>query len=197
MVRYENKSPKDSEFLGHVTTKKELEKLFYTSLRCKTNMGKYYCLREWIDLDDEYRCFWNNGLVAISSESKKKPDIVEILNYVKLIKDKIKFNKCVFDLGYIKETNKLIFIEYNSWETNLGAHRFNWNDDKEIFYCPDNIVVRWVGGEFKVNDDLVKINVLPNNNYEKFNNGVFDFLELSYPSNYLITEKYIYISNDI
>ena len=34
MIRYENKSPKDSEFWGPVSTKEELINVFYTSLRC-------------------------------------------------------------------------------------------------------------------------------------------------------------------
>ena len=33
MTRYENKSPKDSEFWGPISTKKELINLYYTSLR--------------------------------------------------------------------------------------------------------------------------------------------------------------------
>jgi hypothetical protein len=199
MVRYENKSPKDSEFWGPVSTKKELEQIFYTSLRCKTNMGKYYCVREWIDLGDEYRCFWNNGLVAISSESKNQPPTEQIINYINLIKDKIKYNRCVFDLAHIKETNDLIFIEYNSWETNSGAHRFDWNIDREIFYCSENIVIRWDGGEVLVKNDSIKKYIVQSDNYEKFimDTNKYEFIQLIYPSNYLITDKYIYVSNDV
>ena len=93
MIRYENKSPKDSESWGSVSTKEELINVFYTSLRCKTNPGKYYCVREWIELgsfeEEEYRCFWNNGLVAVSSESDTEPKINEILDYITKIKDYI------------------------------------------------------------------------------------------------------------
>ena len=48
---------------------------------------------------------------------------------------------------FIKETDELIFIEYNSWETNSGSHKFDWNDDKEIFYNGDCIVIRWTYNE--------------------------------------------------
>ena len=196
MVRYENKSPKDSEFWGAISTKKELENVFYTSLRCKTNPGKFYCVREWIDLSNEYRCFWNNRLVAISSESIIKPPIEKLLEYVNKIKSSIKYHKCVFDIGFVKETNELIFIEYNSWETNSGSERFDWNDDKEIFYHGDSIVIRWNGGEEKI-EKIEKIeNKLLENKF-KMDLDLYMFVENNYPSNYLITEKNIYISNDI
>ena len=198
MVRYENKSPKDSEFWGPISTKKQLENLFYTSLRCKTFPGKFYCVREWIDLSNEYRCFWNNGLVAISSEDTIKPPIEKILEYINEISSSIKFHRCVFDIGFIKETNELIFIEYNSWETNSGSHRFDWNDDKEIFYHASSTVIRWNGGEEKIKNNLFNI-FLKDNVQNKFsmNTDLYEFVQNNYPSNYLITEKYIYVSNDI
>lgn len=202
MVRYENKSPKDSDTWGPISTKNELVNLFYTSLRCKTNPGQYYCVREWINLGCEYRCFWNNGLVAVSSEGDIKPPIEQIFNYIQMIKHKIKFHKCVFDLAHITNTNELIFVEYNSWETNSGAHRFNWSDDKEIFYCVDkNITIRWNGGEIKVSNYLTNLTVLTvlTNSFKKFqmDNNIYEFVQLTYPSNYLITNKHIYISNDV
>ena len=200
MVRYENKSPKDSDYWGPISTKKELEIIFYTSLRCKTNPGKYYCIREWIELGDEYRCFWNNGLVAISSENSIEPPLEQIFEYINVLSPHIQFHKCVFDIAHIKETNELIFIEYNSWESNSGAHRFDWNDDREIFYCSENIVVRWNGGELKVNSKLKANDNLPllfNDNKFVMDNELYKFVQLKYPANYLITEKYIYISNDV
>lgn len=196
MVRYENKSPKDSEYWNFVTTKKELINLFYTSLRCKTNPGKYYCVREWIELSDEYRCFWNNGLVAISSESSNKPPVEDILDYIVQIKDFIYFNRCVFDIAHIKETNKLIFIEYNSWQSNSGAHRFDWCEDMEIFYDPKFIVIRWDGGEIQINHDLMnRVEI----QYDEFymDSNLYEFIKPSNPCNWLITDKYVYISNDV
>ena len=199
MVRYENKSPKDSDLWGPISTKADLVNLFYTSLRCKTNPGKFYCVREWIDLGCEYRCFWNNGLVAISSEADIQPPIEQIFNYIDTFKHKIKFHKCVFDLAHIANTNELIFIEYNSWETNSGAHRFNWSDDKEIFYYENrtSTTIRWNGGQIVVCNDLAINN--PIDNFTKFqtDSQIYEFVQLTYPANYLITHKYVYVSNDI
>ena len=197
MIRYENKSPKDSEFWGPVSTKKELEKIFFTSLRCKTNPGQYYCIREWIELGDEYRCFWNNGLVAISSETTYEPPFKQIFEYIKIIKKNIHFHRCVFDIAHIKDTNELIFIEYNSWESNSGAHKFDWNNDKEIFYCSENIVIRYNGGELRINNELNTNKIMPSCTKFIMNNELYEFVQLNYPLSYLITEKYIYISNDI
>jgi len=45
MVRWENKSPKDSDLWGPVSTSQQVKDLFYTSLRCKTNPGKIFSLR--------------------------------------------------------------------------------------------------------------------------------------------------------
>ena len=200
MVRYENKSPKDSELWGPISTKKQLEELFYTSLRCKTNPGKFYCIREWIELSNEYRCFWNNGLVAISSEDTIRPDIEKILDYIYRISSSVKYHRCVFDIAFIKETNELIFIEYNSWETNSGAHKFDWNDDKEIFYNGDCVVIRWNCGEERIKNKLFGLYVNNNdNNNNKFimDNQIYKCVQNIYPSNYLITDKYIYISKDV
>lgn len=196
-TRYENKSPKDSEFWGPISTKEELINLYYTSLRCKTNPGKYYCVREWIDLGDEYRCFWNNGLIAISSESEFEPPINQILNYINSIKSKIFYNRCVFDISHIKETNELIFIEFNSFESNSGAHRFDWIDDTHIFYSPEKITIKWLTGQKEIYDNLLKVNSTLEYIIFKMNNELYEFVKLNKPSNYLITEKYIYIANDI
>lgn len=210
MVRYENKSPKDSEFWGSISTKEELIKIFYTSLRCKTNQGKYYCVREWINLaDSEYRCFWNNGLVAISSESNYEPPINEILEYINNIKNKIIYNRCVFDIAHMYDSNKinnlgdLMFIEYNSWESNSGAHRFNWYENTEELYNSTNeITIKWLNGEKKINQSITNLNRINYTNYLLDN----EMLSLLYknkilkpikPTNYLITEKYVYITNDI
>jgi len=202
MTRYENKSPKDSEFFDSgISTKKELLNLYYTSLRCKTNPGKYYCVREWVEMGDEFRCFWNNKLVAISSESDNKPKINIILNYINSIKHRITFNKCVFDIAFLKDSEEMIFIEYNSWESNSGAHRFDWKHDTDIFYneINDEITIRWNSNELKVNLNISNIITIIPKNYEKFvmNETLYEFIKPCKPSNWLITDKFIYISNDI
>jgi hypothetical protein len=203
MVRYENKSPKDSELWGPVTTKKELINVFYTSLRCKTNKGKYICVREWVDLNEnEYRCFWNNGLVAVSSESECEPPIEKILNYINSIKNKIFYNRCVFDIGELLDTSELCFIEFNSWETNSGGHRFDWTNDTEILYQLNNIqniTFRWKNGEKIVADNLInKYDTYANvNSDSNIDIDMYEIIKPSEPSNYLITDKYVYITNDI
>lgn len=206
MVRYENKSPKDSEFWTHISTKQELINLFYTSLRCKTNPGKIYCVRQWIDLKDEYRCFWNGSLVAISSESDLEPPIDKIIEYIKKISSLICYNRCVFDIAHLVETNELIFIEYNSWESNSGGHRFNWLDDTDILYSSNNCIttIRWANGEkiiplisnTNVNTNAnANANAITINTITNFDNYVI--LKPLKPSNWLVTEKHIYVTNDI
>lgn len=209
MVRYENKSPKDSEFWGPVSTKKELQNIFYTSLRCKTNPGKKVCVRQWKNLGDEYRCFWNNKLVAVSSESELEPPINQILEYIQKITPLICYHKCVFDIAHLSDsadpadstdTNKLIFIEYNSWESNSGAHRFDWLDDTEVFYLADCVTFRWTNHEKKVYDGVNKR--LTNNETQNMatfitNFDTYTILKPQKPSNWLITEKFIYVANDI
>jgi hypothetical protein len=207
MIRYENKSPKDSEFWGPVEKKEELINVFYTSLRCKTNKGKYICIREWIDLQqNEYRCFWNNGLVAVSSESDNEPPIEKILTYINSIKNKIFYNRCVFDIGELLDRFELCFIEFNSWETNSGGHRFDWINDTEILYQSNNIqniTFRWKNGENIISDNLIKkhnidiktdINTNTNTNFDI---NMYEIIKPSEPSNYLVTDKYIYLTNDI
>jgi len=204
IVRYENKSPKDSEFWQPISTKYELINLFYTSLRCKTNPGSFYCVRQYMKLGEEYRCFWNNGLVAISSDSNEKPNIQELVNYIKSISSYIPYHRCVFDISQVDDPNwpdKYIFVEFNSWETNSGGHKFNWKDDTEIFYENENnyVSVRWGGGECVVLATSVKYNYF--NTIDKINK--LDFLttytikKYNYYQNTLFTEKYIYIANDI
>lgn len=213
MVRYENKSPKDSDYWGPISTKKELINLFYTSLRCKTNSGHIFCVRKWMDLGDEYRCFWNNGLVAVSAELELEPPIEKILEYIKKISPKIKFNRCVFDISHVANSDELIFVEYNSWESNSGAHRFNWLDDTEVLYDAKEITFKWLNGEKKIpllnnQQGFQSLSGIAIENFsqeypqEKLQRGLPEFVcylpvKPSNPSNWLVTDKHIYIANDI
>ena len=204
MVRYEGKSPKDSEFWGPVSTKKELIDVFYTSLRCKTNPGKVYCVRKWEELTHEYRCFWNGTLVAVSSELDIEPPIDQIIEYIKKISYDICYNKCVFDIAHLAKSNELIFVEYNSWESNSGAHRFDWIVDTEVFYLPEYITFRWSTGEKKIPIINFPINETFNENINKVKNSTIinDFSNYivtkpCVPSNWLVTDKHIYVANDV
>jgi hypothetical protein len=169
MLRYENKSPKDSEFWGHVSTKQEMLHLFDTSLRCKSNKGSKYCIREWKELGSEYRCFWNNKLVAISAETDDEPDIQKILDYIRTIRNRIFYNRCVFDIAIERTTGNFIFVEYNSWETNSGAHRFDWVEDTTTFYDSLGIVIRWNNGETVINEIISNDDFIRFNNFEQIN----------------------------
>lgn len=196
MVRWENKSPKDSKYWGPVSTKEEVERVFNTSLRCKTNPGKIYCFRPWIKMYDEYRCFWNGTLRAVGATIDDKLDktiVTEIIEYINIISDRIPYIRCVFDICKIREGDNMIFkiIEFNSWETLSGATSFDWTDDTEIFYdrpifiyfkSPSYFEMRLIFDSYSVakrQDEK-----LP----DDYNLG---------DGNYVILKGHIYISNDI
>ncbi len=200
MVRYENKSPKDSEFLGPITSKKELIKVFYTSLRCKTNQGEYLCIRKWQDnIDKEYRCFWNLKLVAVGAETFETGTIDikschKIIDYINNIK--IPYKRCVMDIAEINGAFKV--IEFNSWETNSGAYPFSWTDDTEILY-PDFSLNNYEI-IFKQNENENKIEVKNDNpiTYNKIDvNKISKILKPFKPANWVITDNFIFITTDI
>lgn len=196
MVRYENKSPKDSEFWGPVSNKNEVNNLFYTSLRCKKNKGNYLCIREWKDnIKYEFRCFWNYRLVAVCIQEYdlcKKTVINKILNYISQIE--LPYYRCVFDICFID--NDIYLIEFNSWESNSGGNLFNWIDDTHILY-PDNsnIVFRFGKEDIIINLDnkISKILSIDLN----FNVKHLKFIKPYKAENWLITDKYVYITDDI
>ncbi len=209
MARYENKSPKDSEYWGPITTKEELLKIFYTSLRCKTNQGKYLCIRKWQDnlcigkwqdnIGKEYRCFWNTRLVAVGVESFEEGEIDvttchSIIDYVQSIN--IPYERCIMDICYID--NKFMLIEFNSWETNSGAYPFSWNEDTEILY-PDFSLGSY-DIEFRHGQNARKINMKIDNplTYQKVDVNKLDKIIRPYKvCNYVVTDKYLYVSTDI
>lgn len=187
MVRYENKSPKDSEFWGPATTPEEVKKIFYTSLRCKTNPGKLICIREWIDdIHEEYRCFWNCGLVAANCPSHR---IFEIINFVYSFP--IPYYRCVLDIAIIK--NRLYLIEFNSWEVNSGAKPFDWIDDTDIFYHSDQCVCRWLDESFSVETKRIKVPSA----FRSVEVETLEILAPTQPSNWVVTPDYLYVANDI
>ncbi|XWV26082.1 putative orfan [Tupanvirus soda lake] len=201
MVKYENKSPKDSEYWGPMKTKKDIINVFNTSLRCQTHIGKYLCIREWNDcIEEEYRCFWNKGFVACGAQSYdtifEMEKCLEIKNYVDRIKNFIPYQRCVFDIAKIGETFKL--IEFNSWETNCGAFPFDWIIDTEIMY-PDvsknfhTIIFR------STNNSEIKIiePILNPISFIQLGLKNIKILKPKRPSNWLITEKYLYVTTDI
>lgn len=62
---------------------------------------------------EEYRCFWNSGLVAVSGylECNLNNEMVNlIMKYIESIKDRIAFIRCVFDICRVKDANGDDFI---------------------------------------------------------------------------------------
>jgi hypothetical protein len=140
MVRWENKSPKDSKYWGPVSNKNEVKRVFYTSLRCKYGIqGKIYCFRPWIKTYDEYRCFWNGTLKAVSGDDTfilDAENIRKIYSYLLSVANRIPYHRCVFDICRVNENDELVFkiIEFNSWETNSGANHRDWVKYTDILY---------------------------------------------------------------
>ena len=203
MVRYENKSPKDSEYWGPVTCKEEVINIFYTSLRCKSNTGEYLCIREWCDsIQQEFRCFWNTRLVAVGIEDFESRELdsdtcQRLLNYVNEIADRIPYQRCVLDIALLAGPEFKI-IEFNSWETNSGAYPFDWKEDTEILY-PDftqntyPIVFRH--GKFQKTFEVKMEN--QEKEVEEIDISQIQILKPQKSSNWLVTDNYIYITTDI
>lgn len=200
MVRWENKSPKDSEHWGPVSTKEEVERVFHTSLRCKTNPGKIYCFREWIKMYDEYHCFWNGSLCAVSGPPEHDFDertIDKIMLYINSIQGRIPYIRCVFDICQIIENGELVFkiIEFNSWETLAGAEFFNWVDDTEQFYDSNEIAFK-TRSFYSTRPKLQSLINLPQlETIPKPSN--FVIIGLEEHNNYLNIGEYLYMYNDI
>ncbi len=212
MVRWENKSPKTSPEWGSVNTREQALHLFATSLRCQDpdKKGKIYCVREWIPgITAEYRCFYNQRLAAVSAQCEVEPPHEEILAYLAKFIPQIPYYRCVFDIA--KTPDGYLVIEFNSWETNAGAHYLNWRDDTEIFYegqdTPNQVVFKW--GEQPQQSKTVEFDQ-PKNLLCKditFKGTVVndnDWTEMKItlmtpktPSCWLVTDKYIYVANDI
>ncbi len=201
MVRYENKSPKDSEFWGPCKTKTDVIKIFATSLRCRKYKGKYLCFRKWNhDIIKEYRCFWNCGLVACSCDIFSNiAECQSIVDYVNSIQHLIPYNKCVFDIVLVNgDTIEFKLVEFNSWETNSGGHTFSWIDDTEILY--PTMTQKEISMVFR-SDNKTEIKIMRPNSII-FEPSLIDTNQIKVikpwkPSNWLVTDKFIYITTDI
>jgi hypothetical protein len=206
MVRWENKSPKDNKDLwGPVSTKAEVIELFKGSLRCQMNKGKIYCIRKWTDnLGLEFRCFWNEQIVAICMEPTNEyinPPINELLKYISSIAHRIPFYRCVMDIA--KTVDGFVLIEFNSWETNSGAYGLHWTDNTGIFYPTHNyeemdhhITFRANGKNEKIVFDQSKIIKRVPIVGLPLNENI-TIQKPNRPSNWLVTDKFLYVANDI
>ena len=199
MTRHEHKSPSDSEHFGPIGTKKEMEKIFYTSLTCRTKPGKSYCVRKWMDLEKiEYRCTWNNYLTGVSTDCEVDTDIeslLKLITYVKSIEYAIPFTKCVFDIGIIKDTQKYILIEFNSWETMSKPHYFNWIDHTEFLYNHNGMTSVKTGP--KNNTIQIKYNEPPIPYSFDINSTEIVIMDPIVPSGWIVNKGYLYVVNDI
>lgn len=215
MVRYEHKSPKDSEYWTYCTSYDQIKKILDTSLTAINNPGKYLCIRKWYDdIKYEFRCFWNKQLVAVADHSSLKNQILKlnphmqnkIIDYISSISHKIPYIRCIMDIC-IHNDNQIKIIEFNSWESNSGALPFDWIDDTDILY--PNFRKSSISVHFRSADQLYNsyINTV-NKSYDKYDDNankhkiktIFDemiVINTSYPSSWLKTEKYIYVMSDI
>lgn len=225
MVRYENRSPKDSEHWGPCGTPEEAQNIFKTSLRCHRGAGKYICVREWCDdIFREYRCFWNQRLCAVGYGADQEfvfdeSNCQDIIHYVDSIKDLIPYHRCVFDIAVMK-SGRYVLVEFNSWETNSGAQPFDWKRDTEIMYPDTSIASNKI--HFKsLNNTMVlpggpavnrKLRTKDQNNEDKLFISRYDSRQITdlvgsvdnmvgsainCRSNCVITDQYIIVSTDI
>lgn len=194
IVKWENKSPKDSEYWGPINGNdinfhEKVKQQFYTSLRCRGSeiKGKYYCFREFIELEKiEFRCFYNRRLVAVGAQTHENGNfnnINKILEFVDKISPHFPYYRCVFDLAIRKDNQELIFIEFNSWETNSGSFPFDWIDDTDILYPEKGNVItfRW-----KENNTIIFHGPESNMNFD------LEFLFSTEKGNYYKTDIYLY-----
>jgi hypothetical protein len=207
MVRWENKSPKTSPDWGPVSTREQALNLFKTSLRCQDpdKKGQIYCVREWIPgITAEYRCFYNQRLRAVSAQNESEPPHQEILDYLRQFIPYIPYYRCVFDIA--KTPDGYLVIEFNSWETNAGAHYFNWTDDTEIFYegddTPNQVIFKWGEHSKTIEFHQPKSQICKEMTLQGTLINDSDWANMKImipvvPSSWLVTDKYIYVANDI
>ena len=212
MVRWQNKSPKDSPNWGPVSTKEDVEKLFYTSLRCKDISGdngdisgdsedkKIYCFRPWIETYEEFRCFWNGTLKVVSSNGNNNfsNDMIKLLySYLAYIANRIPYHRCVFDICRINENNKLSFkiIEFNSWETNSCGYHIDWKLNTDMLYG-DTSFVYFVDSNRIVNlHSFFYLSYIPRFSNTKSISKICPDNIIS--GDYLYHNGFLYIHNDI
>ncbi len=207
MVRYEHKSPKDSEYWTSCTTYDQIQKIFATSLTARTHPGKYLCIRKWYDISCEFRCFWNKQLVAVADHSKNQilnnsSDFNDqIITYCNTIAHRIPYIRCVIDICILKD-GQIKIIEFNSWESNCGALPFNWIDDTDILY--PNLTKPLIPIHFRSANQSINYTINVPNKFQTSSLSLSqsnligeDIVNSLHPSNWLKTEKYIYVTSDI
>jgi hypothetical protein len=215
MVRYEHKSPKDSENWTFCTNYDQIKLIFSSSLTAKSNPGKYLCIRKWEEnILHEFRCFYNRQLVAVADHSSSANQILhkdrsisnKIIDYIESISDRIPYIRCVLDIC-ILNNGEFKLIEFNSWETNAGALPFDWIDDTDILY--PNFKIKYIPVNFRSADQSIKFIVNTENkfidnidnidNIDKIKTLASNMIILNskFPSNWLKTEKYLYVTSDI
>jgi hypothetical protein len=96
-------------------------------------------LRPVVKIDYEFRCFWFKQLRAVSCDCTYNEDLKKlVLDYFKLISDRINYHACTIDVGITD--NHVFLIELNSFGPDMlatGGH-FNWKEDL-LFHAPNPI----------------------------------------------------------
>jgi hypothetical protein len=169
-VRLSSSSCKDAELPSVVDNWEDAIDLIYSSGRCRTylknefNDDMYICLRTPIetDIDRELRCFFFNGkLRAVTSTSDGilptaiTPEIVQkrVIPFFNRIAKDIPYYECVVDITILKDEERVILLEFNSWKVPnknrkkhgnyvAGSYNFDWDIDYEILTTSETPVVR-------------------------------------------------------
>jgi hypothetical protein len=68
-----------------------------------------------------------------------------LIDYLATIAPRIPFYRCVVDVA-VNRAGGFVLVEFNSWESNSGAHCFSWADDDALLYdtAGRRIVCRWL-----------------------------------------------------
>lgn len=151
-VRLCNASPKDYHkgciFQSAIQVVEALENSARTWFMLNTKITKHkicVMMREKVEIDYEVRCFYNNGLRAVSC-NYCKDDFVNInefeniiIDFFEIYGDKMPYEQSTIDLGINKDFDDAFIIEFNSFGINskAGAELFDWREDFHILYHSD------------------------------------------------------------
>ena len=188
----------ETESWGPVRTKEEAELVLHTSLRCKRGASGQLVFREWCpDIVEEHRVFWNHRVVAVSFAGPLPDD--DAASLLAMVHDlPIPYGRCVLDVALLRDGSWRM-VEINSWAVNSGGMRFNWTDDDFILYPAegsDLVVLRGDGAQ-----DLVHY---PTGRRSDVPIGLSPAeiarlipLAPTGPACWLLTERYLYVCNDV
>lgn len=101
-------------------------------------------MREYTKIDYEVRCFFNDGLRAVScnycEEDINKLDFESlVIDFFDIYTDKLPYQQATIDLGINADFDNAFIIEFNSFgiDSKAGAELFDWNEDYYDLYHSD------------------------------------------------------------